>query len=119
MSTEIPETGRRRRRSDRDPVAADRAVYGMAVASELTGVNPPMLRAYEARGLISPHRTPGGTRRYSAGDLAEVNRISDLLDDGLNLAGVEAVLALETENRDLREENDRLRGLLDDAGEDR
>src|SRR5689334_7659634 len=81
----------------------------MAVASELTGVNPPMLRAYEAKGLITPHRTAGGTRRYSADDIADVNRISDLLDEGLNLAGVEAVLDLEEQNRALRAENDRLR----------
>jgi DNA-binding transcriptional MerR regulator len=91
-------------------VTGDQAVYGMAVASELTGVNPPMLRAYEAKGLITPQRTSGGTRRYSADDIAEVNRISDLLDEGLNLAGVEAVLDLEQQNRELRAENDRLRG---------
>jgi DNA-binding transcriptional MerR regulator len=90
-------------------VTGDQAVYGMAVASELTGVNPPMLRAYEAKGLITPHRTAGGTRRYSADDIADVNRISDLLDEGLNLAGVEAVLDLEEQNRALRAENDRLR----------
>ena len=100
------------RRKSRPP-ADDRAVYGMAVAAELTGVNPPMLRAYEAKGLISPHRTEGGTRRYSADDLTDVHRITDLLDAGLNLAGIEAVVALETENEALRAEIERLRGLLD------
>ena len=85
------------------------AVYAMAVAAELTGVNPPMLRAYEERGLISPYRTKGGTRRYSADDIAEIHHISDLLAVGLNLAGVEAVLALERENQALRAELERLR----------
>jgi MerR family transcriptional regulator, heat shock protein HspR len=94
------------------PPADDQAVYGMAVASELTGVNPPMLRAYEAKGLIQPHRTSGGTRRYSADDITDVRRITALLDEGLNLAGVEAVLALETENRQLRAEVERLRAAL-------
>jgi DNA-binding transcriptional MerR regulator len=93
----------------REPPTGSRAVYAMAVAVELTGVNPPMLRAYEDKGLISPHRTGGGTRRYSADDIAEVHHISDLLADGLNLAGVEAVLALEKENRALRAEVERLR----------
>ncbi len=93
----------------RDPVADSQAVYAMAVAVELTGVNPPMLRAYEEKGLISPHRTAGGTRRYSADDISEIHHISDLLADGLNLAGVEAVLALERENRTLRAEIERLR----------
>ena len=90
-------------------MSRSQAVYAMAVAAELTGVNPPMLRAYEERGLISPHRTQGGTRRYSADDIAEIHHISDLLGDGLNLAGVEAVLALERENRALRAEVERLR----------
>ena len=112
---EVPTRPRRTSgRSRKGAVTGDQAVYGMAVASELTGVNPPMLRAYEAKGLITPHRTAGGTRRYSADDIAEVNRISDLLDDGLNLAGVEAVLGLEQQNRDLRAENDRLRGKVAD-----
>jgi MerR family transcriptional regulator/heat shock protein HspR len=98
------------RGSARAPVSGSRAVYAMAVAAELTGVNPPMLRAYEERGLISPHRTNGGTRRYSADDIAEIHHIADLLADGLNLAGVEAVLSLERENRELRAELERLRG---------
>jgi DNA-binding transcriptional MerR regulator len=102
--------------SDHDPHApsGDHAVYGIAVASELTGVNPAMLRAYEAKGLIRPHRTGGGTRRYSADDLVVVRRISDLLASGLNLAGVEAVLALEGDTRDLQAEVDRLQDRLDE-----
>ena len=80
----------------------------MAVAAELTGVTPAMLRAYEAKGLIRPHRTAGGTRRYSADNIAEVRRITELLESGLNLAGIEAVLALEEENDGLRAEVDRL-----------
>jgi MerR family transcriptional regulator, heat shock protein HspR len=91
-----------------DRPADDHAVYGMAVASELTGVNPQMLRAYEAKGLIAPHRTAGGTRRYSAADVAEVRRITSLLGEGLNLAGIEVVMALEEENEQLRAEVDRL-----------
>ena len=69
-----------------------------------------MLRAYEAKGLITPHRTAGGTRRYSADDIAEVRRITEPPRAGLNLAGVEAVLALEAENEGLRAEVDRLQG---------
>ena len=104
--------------SDEGRPADDRAVYGMAVASELTGVKPPMLRAYEARGLISPHRTEGGTRVFSAVDISQVHRITELLDAGLNLAGVQAVLSLQVENLRLRAEVERLRGrLVDDPGD--
>lgn len=90
----------------------DRALFGISVAAELTGVNAQMLRTYEAKGLLEPHRTDGGTRRYSQGDLTRVNRISSLLDDGLNLAGIAQVLALEAETRRLRDEVDRLEDQL-------
>ncbi len=86
-----------------------RALYGMSVASELTGVNPQNLRAYEAKGLLDPHRTPGGTRRYSDHDIARIDRISELLDAGLNLAGIGQVLALEAETERLRQELELLR----------
>ena len=90
----------------------DRALYGISVAAELTGVNPQMLRAYEAKGLVEPHRTQGGTRRYSTQDLVRVDRITTLLAAGLNLAGVEHVLQLEAETRQLRAEVATLHGLL-------
>jgi MerR family transcriptional regulator, heat shock protein HspR len=99
---------------ERRPPADDHAVYGIAVAAELTGATPAMLRAYEAKGLIQPHRTAGGTRRYSADDIAEVRRITDLLESGLNLAGIEAVLALEVENEGLRAEVVKLQGPAED-----
>lgn len=84
--------------------AADpaRGVYGISVAAELVGADPQSLRLYERRGLLEPARTPGGTRRYSADDVARLTRIGALLDDGLNLAGVSAVLDLEADNARLR-----------------
>jgi MerR family transcriptional regulator/heat shock protein HspR len=80
----------------------DRPLYGISVAAELTGVNPQALRGYEAKGLVDPARTEGGTRRYSGQDIERINKITALLDDGLNLAGVAHVLALEAEISHLR-----------------
>jgi MerR family transcriptional regulator, heat shock protein HspR len=60
------------------------------------------LRLYEARGLLEPERTEGGTRRYSANDLDRLRRIGDLLGAGLNLAGIAMVLDLENTNAQLR-----------------
>jgi MerR family transcriptional regulator, heat shock protein HspR len=91
----------------------DRALYGISVAAELTGVNPQMLRTYEAKGLLEPHRTEGGTRRYSGHDLERVNQITSLLDEGLNLAGIAYVLQLQNETRRLRRELTRLRNRPD------
>lgn len=73
-----------------------RAVYIISVAAELAGVHPQTLRTYERRGLIKPARTSGGTRRYSAKDVERVQLIQELTQgDGVNLAGVLRILALE------------------------
>ena len=66
----------------------NRAVYVISVAAELAGVHPQTLRIYERRGLLAPARTAGGSRRYSDADLALLERIAELTDEGLNLAGV-------------------------------
>jgi DNA-binding transcriptional MerR regulator len=94
------------------------------VASELTGLPAPTLRLYEEKGLVTPERTDGGTRRYSDADLARIARISELVDSGVTLAAVAMVLDLQDDNADLsnqnlglrrrnsalREDNRRLRG---------
>ena len=85
--------------------AGDRGVYGISVAAELVGMGVQNLRLYEARGLLEPERSPGGTRRYSADDLDRLRRIHALLEGGLNLAGIGMVLELEAQNIALRADN--------------
>ena len=79
-----------------------RGVYGISVAAELVGMGVQNLRLYEARGLLDPERSAGGTRRYSANDLDRLRRIGELLQEGLNLAGIAMVLELERTNAELR-----------------
>ncbi|MEM9134111.1 MAG: helix-turn-helix transcriptional regulator [Actinomycetota bacterium] len=74
-----------------------RAVYVISVAAELAGVHPQTLRIYERKGLVMPARTGGGSRRYSDADIAQLQRIQDLTEGGLNLAGVKRVIELEAE----------------------
>ena len=88
----------------------DLALLSISVTAELTEVNPQMLRLYEQRGLLAPHRTQGGTRRYSGEDVDRIREITTLLAAGLNLAGIQYVLQLRTENHRLRTELERLRG---------
>lgn len=77
-----------------------RARYSISVAAELVGMHEQTLRTYEAKGLVRPQRTPGGTRRYSEADLERLRVIQRLTTElGLNLAGVEHVLRLEDELR--------------------
>lgn len=61
------------------------------------------LRVYERRGLLEPERTTGGSRLYSAEDIDRLHRIRELLAEGLNLAGIARVLALEERVRVLEE----------------
>jgi MerR family transcriptional regulator/heat shock protein HspR len=88
---------------------ARRGVYAISVAAEMAEMQIQNLRVYERRGLVDPARTAGGTRLYSIADIERLIRIRDLLADGLNLAGIARVLALEEDVRRLKAANERLR----------
>jgi MerR family transcriptional regulator/heat shock protein HspR len=87
-----------------------RAVFMISVAAELAEMHPQTLRMYEARGLVTPKRSPKNTRLYSYDDVERLRRIQQMTaDDGLNLAGVETVLSLERELEQARAEVQRMR----------
>ncbi len=73
----------------------DRALFVISVAAELAGVHPQTLRIYERKGLISPARTSGRSRRYSERDIVLLRRIQQLTNEGVGLAGVERILEME------------------------
>lgn len=75
--------------------ADERALYIISVAADLAGVHPQTLRIYERKGLIEPARTQGRSRRYSERDVMLLRRIQELTNEGVGLAGVRRVLALE------------------------
>lgn len=77
-------------------------LYAISVAADLADTSVQNLRSYERHGLLEPGRTEGGTRRYSDHDVARLVHIRSLLDGGLNIAGVQRVLALEAEVAGLR-----------------
>lgn len=81
-------------------------VYGIAVAAQLIGLPEASLRLFETKGLLTPARSDGGTRRYSDDDIARLRRVTDLRDEGINIAGIRRVLDLEDENAILRERAD-------------
>ena len=84
-------------------------VFAISVAARMASMEIQNLRVYERRGLLTPDRTAGGSRLYSDDDVVRLERIRDLLADGLNLAGVARVLDLEHAVARLRVENARLR----------
>ncbi len=74
----------------------DAPVFVISVAAQLAGMHAQTLRQYDRLGLVNPSRTPGGGRRYSARDVAllrEVQRLSQ--EEGVNLAGIKRIIALE------------------------
>ena len=86
-------------------MSAKRAVFVISVAAELAGVHPQTLRTYERKGLVRPARTAGGTRRFSQRDVDRVRLIQELTQgDGVNLAGVLRVLALQDQVERLQDE---------------
>jgi MerR family transcriptional regulator, heat shock protein HspR len=94
----------------------DAGVYIISVAAELAGVHPQTLRTYERKGLLTPKRTSGGTRRYSERDVARVQLIQQLTQaEGVNLAGVLRILELEDEVDRLRRRLERAQRDLQDA----
>jgi MerR family transcriptional regulator/heat shock protein HspR len=76
----------------------DTPVFVISVAAQLAGMHPQTLRQYDRIGLVSPGRTRGRGRRYSARDVAmlrEVQRLSQ--DEGVSLAGIKRILDLDNQ----------------------
>ncbi|MPZ72514.1 MAG: MerR family transcriptional regulator [Nitriliruptorales bacterium] len=93
-----------------------KAVYIISVAAELAGVHPQTLRTYERKGLIKPARTAGGTRRYSAKDVDRVRLIQELTQgDGVNLAGVLRILAMQDEIERLNDQLEKAHRQVEDV----
>ena len=97
-------------------VSDDAPVFVISVAATLAGMHPQTLRQYDRIGLVSPGRTSGRGRRYSARDIAmlrEVQRLSQ--DEGINLTGIKRILELETHVEALRARINELHRELDAA----
>lgn len=74
----------------------ERAVYIISVAAELAGVHPQTLRMYERRGLLTPKRTSGNTRRYSERDIERIRAIQELTRvGGISLSGVKLFIEMQ------------------------
>src|SRR6185312_2116667 len=106
----MDERSRNRRPGDADRIDQERGVFMISVAAELAEMHPQTLRMYEARGLITPKRSPKNTRLYSQADVERLRRIQQMTsEEGLNLAGVETVLELERRVEQMRAQIARMR----------
>ncbi|AJC11474.1 MerR family transcriptional regulator [Berryella intestinalis] len=100
---------------DRDD--RNRPVYMIGVAAQLAGMHPQTLRSYEQKGLVNPQRTSGNTRMYSQADIERLELITELTDEGINLAGVIRILdlqgRLDERDRELDDLHKKVRRLAD------
>jgi MerR family transcriptional regulator, heat shock protein HspR len=87
----------------------------MSQAAELLGVQAAFLRSLDGAGLLHPHRSPGGHRRYSRAQLQLAARVRELLDAGHPLASAELIVGLQDELADARADAEQLRSDLDHA----
>ena len=101
--------GGRLRRLD-DP---EYPAFPMSQAAELLGVQAAFLRSLDAAGVLEPHRSPGGHRRYSRAQLETASRLRELLDGGHTLASAEVIVSLQDELADARADTDRLRSAVE------
>ena len=85
----------------------------MSQAAALLGVQAAFLRSLDGSGVLHPHRSPGGHRRYSRHQLVLAARLRGLLDEGHPLASAEVIVGLQDELADARADGDRLRDAVD------
>jgi DNA-binding transcriptional MerR regulator len=91
----------------------------MSQAAALLGVQAAFLRSLDGSGVLQPHRSPGGHRRYSRHQLLLAARLRGLLDEGHTLASAEVILGLQDELADARATSERLRDTVDRLRADR
>jgi DNA-binding transcriptional MerR regulator len=100
-----------------DPVSRlddpDYPALTMSQAAELLGVQAAFLRSLDSSGMLHPHRSPGGHRRYSRQQLGRAARVRGLLDDGHTLASAETIMDLQDELASARADAERLQSDVD------
>ena len=87
----------------------DEPLYVISIAAQILDIHPQTLRYYERAGLIQPSRSPGNIRLYSQEDIERLQLIQRLIEDlGVNLAGVEVILNMRAQMRQMEEQMQRL-----------
>lgn len=91
-----------------------KGVFVISVAAELSGMHPQTLRTYDRLGIVSPQRTRGRGRRYSAWNIAQLREVQRLSqEEGINLAGIKRILELQDEVQTLQDQLQRVRETLE------
>ena len=81
-------------------------LYTVGQVADILGVQPAFLRRLDAHQAVTPARSPGGQRRYSRSEIAHIDLISALLDEGMTLAGAKRIIEMQLEIANLRRQLD-------------
>jgi MerR family transcriptional regulator/heat shock protein HspR len=91
-------------RGDSHNIGEDEPCYVISIAARLVGMHQQTLRYYERAGLVLPQRTEGNIRMYSNADIQRIRQAQRLIDElGVNLAGVDIILRMGEQIRELQE----------------
>jgi len=77
--------------------------FTMAIAVRLTGVEPYRIRKYEEGGLLTAERTEGNQRLFSESDIEIIKQAAKLEEEGINVEGIKAILAMRRGDRKVEE----------------
>ncbi|MCU1369525.1 MAG: MerR family transcriptional regulator [Ilumatobacteraceae bacterium] len=84
-------------------------MFSVGQVADLLGVQPAFVRRLDTERVVEPARSPGGQRRYSQRQVRRVAQVSEMADEGLNLAGIRRILVLEAELDALRQQVEHLK----------
>jgi len=84
-----------------DPLAP---IYTVGQVAEMLGLRPAFVRRLDSELVVQPARSQGGQRRYSRADIDQVQQVWDMAGEGMTLAGIRRILALEAEVADLKQQ---------------
>ncbi len=76
-------------------------LFGIGIVIKLTELTARQIRYYEEHELIHPERTSGNQRLFSFNDVDRLLEIKDLLDKGLNIAGIKLLLSEGQEKKEV------------------
>ena len=86
--------------------------YTIGVVSQLLGLPPQMLRRYEEAGLLEPARQSGKNRLYSDQDVAILEEIAELYEQGVNAVGIRHIIQMRRQVVMLQREVNEVRQTL-------
>jgi MerR family transcriptional regulator, heat shock protein HspR len=80
--------------------------YSVGQAAQMLCTRPRFLHRLDTYEVVRPSRTPGGHRRYSHHEIGRIRRVIQLAQEGISLAAIRRIVALERRVRELEAQRD-------------